>query len=178
MRNNSVLARRSSIIWVLIANGDHSQCYHYRTKEVIPSNQYGGIAQSVSELHELIPIPGMSHKAESLDDFHVGHDDRGSLIGGQFAAHNSCEPRLDIHDEVKNNLVNRIAKKLNHFRNNQSFDCLVIAASPKILGSLRQSLNTNVLSTVIAEISRDFSNDDTHALLTHLQNTLIEARVA
>jgi protein required for attachment to host cells len=119
----------------------------------------------------------MELKAESLSDYQVSHDDRGSLIGAQHSAHNTCEPHLDIHDEVKQNLVVVIASKLKQARMEKSFDHLVIAAPPKILGALRKMLDDSVLSCVIAEIDKDFTNDKNHALLVHLQETLTEARV-
>ncbi len=132
----------------------------------------------VMKSHDLTLVLGMEFQAESLDDFQVGHDSRGSLVGGQNAGHNTCEPHLDIHDEVKQNLVLAIAVKLRQACTDKSFDYLVIAAPPQILGALRQHLDADVLSSVIGEIPKDFTNDKNHALLAHLQETLTEARVA
>jgi len=172
--------QQSPIIWVLVANGDQAQVYRYhKNKEIMPIHESKKhSAYEEKEHHDLTPVPGMALKAESLDDFQVGHDQRGSFIGGQSSAHNTAEPHLDIRDEVKQDLVIAIVKKLNQSCSIKAFDQLVIAASPKILGALRQSLDAGVLSRVIAEMPRDFTNDTTHALLSHLQNTLTEARVA
>ncbi len=171
---------QSSVIWILVADGGHAKIYRYHQyKAIMPMHEskrspYGEAMKS----HDLTLVPGMEFVAESLDDFNVGHDDRGSFIGGHPSGHNTCEPHLDIHDEVKQNLVKEIAKKLKQACNDKQFDHLVIAASPKILGALRLHLDTHVLDCVIGEIPKDFTNDKNHALLAHLQNTLAEARVA
>jgi len=172
--------QESSIIWVLVAGGSRAQIYRYhRHKELMPMRDSKRKPYEQEEKrHELTPIAGMGFEAEPLTDFHVGHDSRGSKIGGARPGHNTCEPHLDIHDEVKRNLVKLIADKVKHACETQQFDKLVIAASPKILGALRQHLGAGVLSRIIAEIDKDFTNDKTHALLGHLQKTLMEAHVA
>jgi protein required for attachment to host cells len=179
MRLNPEQIRQSSIIWILVANGEEAQVYRYhkdravmRMREARKHPHY-----EEKERHELTPVPGMELKAESLDIFQTGPDRRGSFIGGQNSAHNAPEPNLSIQDEVKQNLVTAIAAKLKQACTDKAFDHLVIAASSRILGALRQHLNADVLSRVIAEIPRDFTHDKNHALLAHLQNTLTEAHV-
>ena len=171
MHLNSAQIGQSSIVWILVANGERAQVYRYHKAEAA-APAHG------KEHHELAPVPGMALAAESLDDFQVGHDGRGSFIGGRNSAHNTCEPHLDIRDEVKQNLVTAIAAKLQRAYADKAFDRLVIAAAPKILGALRQHLGADVLSRVIAEMPRDFTNDNCHVLLAHLQSALTEARVA
>jgi protein required for attachment to host cells len=166
----------SSVIWVLVADGGRAEIYRYhRNKETEPVHdpKYPHPTR-----HELTPVPGMALKAESLTDFQVGRDGRGTLIGGQPSSRNTCEPHLDIHDEVQQNLVKEIAVKLKHACLNKGFDHLVIAAGPKILGALRQHLDARTLKCVIAEIAKDFTNDKNDALLAHLQETLTAAHVA
>ncbi len=179
MHLNSAQIGQSSIVWILVANGERAQVYRYhKTKEVVPMHSSARHPHDDNkEHHELTPVPGMALAAEPLDDFQVGHDGRGSFIGGQ-SAHNTCEPHLDIRDEVKQNLVTAIAAELKKACANKTFDHLVIAAAPKILGALRQRLDADVLSRVIAEMPRDFMNDNSHVLLAHLQGALTEARVA
>ncbi len=170
---------QSSIIWVLVADGGRAQIYRYhKNKEMMPmhDSKRKPYEQEMGR-HELTPVPGMELKAESLSDFQVSHDGRGTLIGGQHSAHNTCEPHLDIHDEVKQNLVLAVAAKLKQAHMDKAFDRLVIAAPPKILGALRKMLDVTVLSCVIAEIDKDFTKDKNHTLLAHLQETLIEAHV-
>ena len=127
--------------------------------------------------HDLTPVPHMAFEAESLKDFNVGHDKRGSKIGGARPGHNTCEPHLDIHDEVKQNHITEIAIKLKHACDIQAFNHLIIAAPPETLGALRQRLGTAVLNCVIAEIDKDFTHDKSHALLAHLQDTLADTHI-
>lgn len=180
MHLNPAQIGQASIIWVLVADGGRAQIYRYHQhKETMPMHDSKRKPyEQEAERHELTPVPDMMLKAEALTDFQVSHDGRGSKIGGQHSAHNTCEPHLDIHDEVKQNLVVVIASKLKQARMDKAFDHLVIAAPPKILGALRKALDASVLSCVIAEIDKDFTNDKNHALLAHLQKTLTEAHAA
>jgi protein required for attachment to host cells len=122
-------------------------------------------------------VPDSAFEAQSLKDFHVGHDQRGSKIGGAHSGHNTCEPHLDIRDEVKQNLVHAVAEKLKQACEAKLFDRLVIAASPKILGALRSQLGPNVMSHVIGEIDKDFTKDNYNELVEHLRATFTSAHV-
>jgi protein required for attachment to host cells len=177
--NSAQIQQQSSIVWVLVIDGGRAQIYRYhRHTDTSPmrDTKRRPYDEAVKH-HALTPVPGMELKAESLDDFQVGSDGRGTLIGGQHSAHNTCEPRLNIHDEVKQNLVLAIAAKLKQACLDKTFDRLVIAAPPKILGALRQHLDADVTKCVIAEINKDFTNDNNHALLAHLQETLSEIHI-
>ena len=179
MHLTSAQIEQSSIIWVLVADGGHAQIYRYHQhKAVMPMHDSKREPyEQESKRHELTPVPDMKFDAESLSDFHVSHDGRGSKIGGARPGHNTCEPHLDIHDEVKQNLVSAISGKLTHACEIKAFDHLVIAAPPKILGALRLQLDAAVLSRLIAEIDKDFTNDKNPALLAHLQETFTEAHI-
>lgn len=179
MHLNSAQIQQSSIIWVLVADGGRAQIYRYHQhKALMPmhDSKREPYEQEIKR-HELTPVPDMTFEVESLNDFQVGHDGRGSKIGGARPGHNTCEPHLDIHDEVKQNLVKEIADKLKHACETKAFDHLVIAASPQILGALRTHLNAAVQNCVIAETDKDFTNDKNHALLAHLQKTFAGAHI-
>jgi len=179
MHLNSEQIRQSSIIWILVASGNEAQVYRYhKDRAVMPMHEPRKHPYyDEKERHELALVPGMELRAESLDNFQTGPDRRGSFIGGQNSAHNAAEPKFSIRDEVKQNLVTAIAAKMKQASADDAFDHLVIAASPKVLGALRQHLSAEVLDRVIAEIPKDFTHDKNHALLAHLQNTLTQAHV-
>jgi len=180
MHLNSAQAQKlSPVIWILVADGGRAQIYRYhRDKAVMPMHEpQWHSSNQEKERHELTPVPDMAFTAESRDDFQVSHDGRGSLIGGQNAAHNSCEPHLDIHDEIKQNLAVAVVAKLKQACQENAFDQLVIAASPHVLGLLRRHLPVEVTARIIAEIPKDFTRYPTDILLSHLQETLTEARV-
>jgi protein required for attachment to host cells len=133
MRLNSAQIEQASIIWVLVADGGHAQIYRYHQhKALVPmKNTKREPFEEKMKHHELTPITEMKFAAEPLDNFQVGHDGRGSKIGGARPGHNTCEPHLDIHEEVKQNLVKEIADKLKHAYETKAFDPLV--KSTKIL---------------------------------------------
>jgi protein required for attachment to host cells len=179
MHLNSAQIKQATIIWVLVANGRCAQIfrYHKNKKIILMHDSIRHPHEDDEEQHELTLVPGMTLEAESLDNFQVGHDGRGSLVGGQFSAHNTCEPHLDIRDEIKQNLVSEIVIKLKQANESRAFDQLVIVASPKILGLLRQHIGDEISGRVIAEIAKDFTNDDTHVLLAHLQKSMNEIHI-
>ncbi|MFY0691081.1 MAG: host attachment protein [Paracoccaceae bacterium] len=61
-----------------------------------------------------------------------------------------------------------LAEELVGFRRKGAYDRLIIAASPHMLGSLRESLPDYVSDTVVAEIAKDL----THATLEDLPKLL------
>ncbi len=155
---------RSSTTWILVANGQSAQVYRYHNNDKLTSIDH--VRSPVLEV-----IPDMTFHGESLKDFHVGHDARGSKIGGN-SAHNTCEPHLDIRDEVKQNMIIDIASKLKHACEINLFNNLVVVASPKVLGVLRRKMNANLRHCVIAEINKDFTSDTQEILLVHLHEVL------
>ncbi len=179
MHLNSAQIEQASIIWVLVTDGGRAQIYRYHQhQETVPMHDSKRKPyEQEMKRHELTPLPEMKFESEPLNDFQVGHDGRGSKISGANPGHNTCEEHLDIHDEVKQNLVKEIADKLNHARETKAFDHLVISASPKILGALRIHLDKTVQDCVVAEINKDFTNDTSHALLAHLQKTFAGAHI-
>jgi protein required for attachment to host cells len=179
MHLNSAQINQASIIWVLVADGARAQIYRYhKNKKIMPmrDSKREPYEQEIKR-HELTPVPAMKFEVESLNDFQVSHDGRGSKIGGACSGHNTCEPHLDIHDEVQQNLVEEIADKLKQARETKAFDHLIIAAPSKILGALRHHLDTTIRDCVIAEIDKDFTNDKADALLAHLEETFAEAHL-
>jgi protein required for attachment to host cells len=180
MQHNAKPMKQSSVIWVLVADGGSAQIYRYHKSEEA-AQMHGARKHPYAEginRHELTVVNDMEILAEARDNIKIGHDKRGSLVGGQHAGHSTYEPHIDNHDEIKHNLVIQISAKLKHATENKAFDCLIIAAAPKILGALRQHLDNAVRDRVIAEIDKDYTNDKTHALLAHLQKTFTEAHIA
>ena len=177
--NSAQIKEQFPVIWVLVADGGRAHVYRYhRNKATMPMHepQWHSTNQDIPH-HELTAVQGMDVTAEPLADFQVSHDGRGLLVGGQNAGHNSCEPHLDIHDEVKENLVVAMAEKLKRASQENAFDQLVIAAPPHILGLLRRHLAAEVMTRVIAEVPKDFTFYPPNALLSHLQETLTAAHV-
>jgi len=179
MHLNSAQIEQASIIWVLVADGEHAQVYRYhKNKKIVPMHDSKRHPYDETKNgHDLTPVPGMAFQAESLNDFEARRDERGSVIGQQYSGKNTCEPYADLCDDIAQNLVTKVASKINHYCKTGAFDNLVIAAPLKIMGALKQQLNPPTINCVIAEIDKDFTNDKNHALLAHLQETFAEAHM-
>jgi len=179
MHLNFAQIDQSSVIWILVADGDLAQVYRYhKNKAVIPMheskrNPYDKMIKS----HDLTPILGMAFQAESLSEYEIKRDERGSLIAQQYSGQSTHQPYDDMCEEIAQNLVTKVASKLNHYCKTKAFDKLVIAAPAKIMVAIKRQLNPDTLSCVVAEIDKDFTNDKSHALLAHLQDIFEEARI-
>ncbi len=180
MALNTALKTANSIIWVLVADGGHANIYRYQRNKAVERMRDSRRLPYDEKMHShaLTPVPDMQLNAELLHDFQVGHDSRGAKIGGTPPGHNTSEPHLNIHDEVKQNLILHLAAKLNQAFTIKSFDYLIIAAPAKIMGALRQHCGAAVMGSVIAEVDKDFTKEGNHALLVHLQTTLEHVHLA
>lgn len=83
--------------------------------------------------------------------------DRPGRSFSSMSAHRSAmeyasDPVRDEHREF----ARRLAAVLGQYRRRRSFDRLIIAAEPRMLGYLRDALEPEVAETVCDEIAKDF----------------------
>jgi protein required for attachment to host cells len=168
------------ITWVLVADGKQAQVYECR--KVTLKFPLGGANKHhyVNEKsgHELVPVSNMALEAESIDDYQIGHDRRGTSSSSNSPTHNTYEPHGDIKEELKRRFTKTIADKLQHACTEKLFDRLVLVAPAKMIGGLREQLAANVRDHIAAVLSKDLTHYQVHELLPHLQDTLAEAQVA
>jgi protein required for attachment to host cells len=179
MQLNSLTLEQASIVWVLVADPWQAQIYRYHhNKRTMPmhDSKRRPYEEDIKH-HDLTPVSGMAFHAEAPDDFQVERDERGSPIATQDSGSNG-EPYSNLCDELTQKLVKKVADKLKHALAAKAFDQLIIAAQPEIAEAYQQQLDPSVVDRVIAEIDKDFEHDKKRALLAHLQNTFVEARVA
>lgn len=82
----------------------------------------------------------------------------------------------DWHALEKDRFAGDMADRLYRLAHRGVFDSLVIAAPPRLLGSLREALHPEVRARVVAEIAKTLTNEPLDKLESHLARDLGTAR--
>lgn len=166
--------------WILVADSQSAKIYqHRKTERVVFMNgsRKHPACEEKSE-HQLVPVHGMVFESETIQNYQLGHDRRGTVHNSASRAHNAYEPHGDIKAELKRRFVQLIAGKLQQAFAKKAFEHLVLVAPAKMVGMLREQLNPEVREQIIAVLPKDLARYEGKTLMTHLQDTLIEAHVA
>ncbi len=83
-------------------------------------------------------------------------------------AGHTIEPRTDERDKAAAAFAQDLAEALARGRTERRWDALVLAASPRFLGTLRATLEPSLRGLVVHEIDRDLTAADTDEILAHL----------
>ncbi|HUY68276.1 MAG TPA: host attachment protein [Alphaproteobacteria bacterium] len=169
--------QKQPTIWALIADGKQARVYECRRAEkIVPMSGTTRHAYGTEETEwELVPRKDMSLEAESIKDYQIGHGRRGTASSGMSPARNTYEPHGDIKEELKRHFVTTIAAKLQQACLQKSFDRLIMAAPPHMLGELREYLDPEVRKTIMAELPHELAHCGTRELLAHIRPALADA---
>src|ERR1700722_2140591 len=158
------------VTWVLIADDKQAQIYDcHKTSEKIalgganPHHYY-----DEKSGHELVPVLNGLLESESMNDYQIGHDRRGTTSSSNSSAHNTYEPHGDIKGELKRKFAESISHKLQQALTDKLFDRLVLVAPAKMIGELREKLANDIQSKVVASLSKDLRQYHGQELMTHL----------
>jgi len=99
-----------------------------------------------------------------------GKDTSGGWASGGGSPRSNIE-QTDWHQLNEDRFAKDIASKLYQLAHADRFQHLVIVAPPKVLGTLRKALHSEVLERVEAELPKDFVN----APITTIQQELSKA---
>jgi len=175
-----IQSHKSPVTWVLVADGKQANIYDCRkAMQKIPlggANKHHAFDEK--PIHELVPVPNGALEAESINDYQVGHDRRGTTSSSVSSVHNSYEPHGDIKEELKRRFTEALAKKLGKAHEEKLFDHIILVAPAKMIGELREQLAPDLQRCVAAVLPKDLTHYLGHELLPHLQDTLLEAHVA
>ncbi|HVY12008.1 MAG TPA: host attachment protein, partial [Alphaproteobacteria bacterium] len=98
------------------------------------------------------------------------------LLGRAFSsvgpARSAMEPPIDARDETRQDFVKELAERLGKAAANESFERLVLAAPPKMLGELKASLSGPVAARLLATLDKDLTHCPHEELLTHLKDVI------
>mgnify|MGYP000306622490 CR=1 FL=1 len=134
--------------WVVVANGDKARLFDLpaRNTPLVPLDDH---VWKAPEIHEYADTQGMSHSS-------VGSSQR------------RMAPRTEPDDQALDAFARDISEKLSAARKREEFERLALAAAPRLMGYLREHLDSDVKATIWMEIDRDF----THLPLDELRKVL------
>ena len=89
-------------------------------------------------------------------------------VGVQGGHHHGVDGERSTKEHALTLFAKEVAQRIETDRINHEFDKLVLVASPKVLGLLRQSLSTPAQSMLAAEIPKDIVHHGDDAILNAL----------
>ena len=142
-------------IWILIADAAHAR--------VLETKGHG---------KPLIRVPDFEMHAELPRSHDLGSERPTRTHESMGTTRHAVEPRTDPHRELKRAFAVHVAERLEAAVAAKSFDRLVIAAPPAMLGDLRHALHTQVRDKVAAEVPKDLVKIADQDLLPHFADVI------
>ena len=123
--------------WVIVANGDTARLFHLRARNA-----------------PLVPLDDHVWKAPEINEY---ADSQGMSQSSVGPSQHRMSPRTEPEDRALDAFARVINDKLTNALQRGDFERLVVAAAPRLMGFLRDHLDTAVRATVWIEIDKDFA---------------------
>jgi len=169
-RKSIVQIVKPPITWILIADAKQAQVYtRHRIEKIIPidrNSKHHPFAEIIT--HAPLPLAGMQWEAESPKVYDVDPKQLGKVHESANPARHMTEPRIDVHDEIREHFARLVSGQLNRAEEEKRFDRLVLVAPARMLGEIKKYLNEKSLKKVVAEMHKDLTHYEGDALAEHL----------
>ena len=129
---------RHDTIWILVANGNATRLFDLPGRNAEP-----------------VPLEGQVWTAPEINDF---ADSQGMSHASTGASQRRMSPRTEPGDRALAAFARDINDRLTEALNKGAFDQLIVVAAPRLLGHLREQLNTAVKDSIRMEIDKDFAH--------------------
>lgn len=165
------LTHKKPVTWIVVADGSKARVYARQAlRSMIPVK---GKKYKEKNEKKLLPVQGMTWKAESPRNYDVNND----LVGGTFRNitpmhSNGSTERLPLREDLKRRFMKTVAGHLEEARKERLFDRLVLIAPPKLLKELKNQLCHHTLATIIAEMPKEMTNRNDQALKSYLEEIM------
>ena len=136
--------------WLIVANSSLAHIFRIEKRE------------------ELKEIKTLEHPESRLHNLDLVSDKPGRDFESVGMGRHALEPKTLPKRQEFAIFAKLIADHLEKAHNQGEFDTLYIAASPSLLGLLRQALNPNIAKLVKGEIDKDVTHMKPHDILPHL----------
>ena len=127
--------------WILVADAGRAR--------IFANHGVGKGLEEVTEGEHTHPLPKTRE---------IGTDKPGRSFDSHGTGRHAMEPRVDWHEQAKEEFAKELAKWLKAAWLADSFGRLVIAAPPRTLGELRRELDPQVAKCISAEIDKDLTH--------------------
>ncbi len=117
-------------------------------------------------------VPGREIKIDNPPTRDLGTDRPGRSQESVGGARHAMEPRIDWHEQRKEEFARAIAQKLDEDAAGGRFDRLVLVAPPATLGRIRAALKPATRKRVEGEINKDLTHVPVDQLAGHLADVI------
>jgi len=141
-------------LWVLVANSSIARIFK-------------------KEGSNLVQIKLLEHPESRLHNRDLVSDKPGRDFESVGMARHALEPQHTPHEIEAITFAKEISCFLQTAKNNGEFDALYLAASPSMLGLLRQHFDADTAKLIATEVSKDFTQMKTEEIFTHFTFTYL-----
>lgn len=118
--------------------------------------------------NQLLELKSFEHPESRLHNIDLVSDKPGRDFESFGSARHALEPKTSPKVVEFTLFAKILADYLDTSRNNGEFETLYIAASPSLLGLLRQSLHSETKKLVKGEVDKDLTHLKTEEIFPHL----------
>lgn len=169
----SIPSASASPTWLVVADGEHAVIYVRRRQErIVPlRNKQDATHQHYTQASDWKLDPVRELKAEPEAHFEL-QQDNGDVFDSAGQGRHGTAPKESLQEYRSRRLMENLAEMLNEAFAQHEFTRLVITAPPKLLGELRQQLDTQVRGAVLAELPKNLGHESTRALVEVMNEAL------
>jgi protein required for attachment to host cells len=150
-RGGSIMRVKTPRTWILIADGARAH-----------------VVASAGPGADLKLVPGSDIRHELRPTREIGTDRPGRAQESVGGSRHALAPRVDWHQQQKEEFARAIARKLDAEAASGSFEKLVLVAPPQTLGEIRAALKPATTKRIAAEINKDLTHVPIPDLGDHL----------
>lgn len=136
--------------WLVVANSSLARIFKFESR------------QHLKELKVL------EHPESRLHNLDLVTDKPGRDFESWGVGRHALEPKVLPKRQEFENFAKDIANHLENAFNQGEFETLYLAASPSLLGLLRQSIHPNILKIIKGEVDKDMTQMKTDEIPPHL----------
>ena len=141
-----------------------------KTRILIADAGHARIYENLGPGKGLREIPGEALEQSIPPTRDLGADRPGRTHGSAGTARHVMNPRVDWHDQAKEEFAKSIGEHLNANALKKTYDRLVLVAPPKTLGHLREALTLHTASLVTAELNKDLTGAQLSEIEKHISD--------
>lgn len=141
------------MIWLINVNSNQCRIYDYQKKPP-----------------EITLIKELSNPAAKRDTNSDVTTDRPGHYQTRGSVHGAFSPRTDPKENETTHFARDIVKELDHGRNNNLYNEVILIAPPHMMGILNQHTDTHVKKLITNSIQNDLIHLKDHELLDFIKN--------
>lgn len=146
---------KRSRTWVVVADGARAQVF-------LNSGPKTGLKSALPQ----------ALVADNRPSGELVSDRSGRSFDSTGQGRHAMEQSSDPHEHQQKIFALEIAKLLDQKRNEKAYDQIIIVATPKMLGTMRQALNKATSQLVVGEINKDLTKSSVDELSAHLDDLI------